>query len=567
MFFDIILSDDRRGMAAATRAIPDSVFFHAARDLAATGHPIFILTGFFIPEAHVPETDGLIGAAAIGNALARIGKQIRFFTDPHTVDILRSIVPEFPIDSFPVMDPEPSEILAARILREFNPGAVIAIERPGPDEAGRFFTMRHIDITPWTAHLENLFQAPVTLGIGDGGNELGLGTIRSLLPDHLPRTVTCATHTLIGATSNDATFALIAALEILLDRNDLLPNPDLVTDMLSTIVAAGAVDGVLARPALSVDTFTPADTARVLTRLRALTDTLRPLQRAITRFIDSMRDRYGEAICDLLPTSDPRTGTLGITGHVLLDSQRTALLQSLLPEFDHLDASIRVLADPSDPSLPETLAISRHPLIPLLDRPNGKPASDIIPSDYPIRILEQRPGWLLAQLPDLTLGWVARHSLHLFEGSRAGSTDSWTLPRAAAGHIFPLSVSIDDLIGDASEWIGTPYRLGGRSRSTVDCSALVQLIFIRFGLLLPRHSADQSRTGLRVPIADMLPGDLVFALNLDRSVRHVGLCFPESILHACLAEGRVIRESLAEFRKRYRITGVRRIAAFRNPAP
>ena len=185
MFFDIILSDDRRGMAAAARTIPDSVFLHTARDLVATGHPIFILTGFFIPEAHAPETDGLIGAAAIGNALARIGKQVRFFTDPHTVDILRSIVPEFPIDSFPVMDPEPSEILATRILREFNPGAVIAIERPGPDETGRYLTMRHVDITPWTARLEYLFQAPLTIGIGDGGNELGLGSIRPLLPDHL----------------------------------------------------------------------------------------------------------------------------------------------------------------------------------------------------------------------------------------------------------------------------------------------------------------------------------------------------------------------------------------------
>ena len=388
------------------------------------------------------------------------GKTIRYFTDPHTVNILSSIVPTESIQSFPVIDPEPSETLARRILRDLNPGAAIAIERPGPDDSGRFHTMRQIDITPWTAHLEYLFKTPVTIGIGDGGNELGLGAIRPLLPPDRPATNTCATHTLIGDTSNDAAYALIAALEMVSDRDDLLPDASTISGWLTRLVSAGAVDGILGVPALSVDTFTPNDTSRILSRLKEFARALRPIFREISRFQSDNQNRYGVSIDELFPSLDPRTGTLSLSGHVLLEHQRTTLLDQLTPLFGSIQSSIRILADPANTTQIECLARSNRNSIPLLDRPNGKLTSEIVPGDYPLRVLHHMSDWIAVQLPDLTIGWIEPGQINLFEGLREGLSGGWSLPRASSDLISELNVAREVFIADASDWIGTAIQTG-----------------------------------------------------------------------------------------------------------
>ncbi|MDP7195049.1 MAG: NlpC/P60 family protein, partial [SAR202 cluster bacterium] len=43
-----------------------------------------------------------------------------------------------------------------------------------------------------------------------------------------------------------------------------------------------------------------------------------------------------------------------------------------------------------------------------------------------------------------------------------------------------------ELITEALQWVGTPYRYGGNSRNGIDCSAYVQRLFRTQGVLLPR---------------------------------------------------------------------------------
>lgn len=68
---------------------------------------------------------------------------------------------------------------------------------------------------------------------------------------------------------------------------------------------------------------------------------------------------------------------------------------------------------------------------------------------------------------------------------------------------------------------GTPYVWGGNSLSTgIDCSGLVQQIYRKLGVNLPRTTYEQAKSGRRVSVAEIRPGDLVF---YGGDFHHVGI--------------------------------------------
>ena len=75
----------------------------------------------------------------------------------------------------------------------------------------------------------------------------------------------------------------------------------------------------------------------------------------------------------------------------------------------------------------------------------------------------------------------------------------------------------------ARDQVGVPYRYGGSSPSGFDCSGLVQYVYGKLGVSLPRKSRDMAGMGHQVSIHDLLPGDLVFFRINRRRVSHVGI--------------------------------------------
>ena len=79
------------------------------------------------------------------------------------------------------------------------------------------------------------------------------------------------------------------------------------------------------------------------------------------------------------------------------------------------------------------------------------------------------------------------------------------------------------LYSGIEQWMGTRYRLGGATKDGIDCSALMQILYVtQFGATLPRTAREQYDATQRISRTDLKEGDLVF-FNTQGGVSHVGL--------------------------------------------
>lgn len=76
------------------------------------------------------------------------------------------------------------------------------------------------------------------------------------------------------------------------------------------------------------------------------------------------------------------------------------------------------------------------------------------------------------------------------------------------------------VIADAKKYLGVKYVWGGEDPSGFDCSGLVQFVYKKFGVDLPRVSQDQASAGRAISKAEAKPGDLVF---YGKPATHVGI--------------------------------------------
>lgn len=173
----------------------------ALRDLKAKGGSLCILSGFPVPPNFVPETDGPAGAVALVRAANALGCKGIVVTDGRCEKVFRAALDEGEVGSHELIvlpsegsDELPHGILS-RIFGEENCRVVVAIERVGKNAEGRRLSMGGVDVTSVTSNVDAFFEALIDgkkagqdyirIGIGDGGNELGMGKVRQIVEDQV----------------------------------------------------------------------------------------------------------------------------------------------------------------------------------------------------------------------------------------------------------------------------------------------------------------------------------------------------------------------------------------------
>jgi len=253
----------RRGIAALVK--PGQLRLAAESLLQA--RCVLIVSGFYIPSAQAGETDGPPGAQALGMALSAIGIEVVYATDALNRPLFEVL------GLLPLEGDEPD------LLERVAPSHLVSIERVGPADDGQCYNMRGEVLTAGVGSFGELFLRAAerglsTVGIGDGGNEIGMGRVAEQVRRSVPKgeRIACVipTDTLIVAgLSNWGAYGLVAALSLLAGR-DLLPSSEQAREAVLALVRAGAVDGRTRRNESTVDGLSLEASLEVLDDVRVL---------------------------------------------------------------------------------------------------------------------------------------------------------------------------------------------------------------------------------------------------------------------------------------------------------
>ena len=265
-----LVARDEAGRGASKLSSPRELM--RAASAFAPLRKLAVVSGFYVPAAGAPETDGPGGAAILARAFQREGRECEIWTDARCIEVIAECAKAAGCA-------ENTARIAPASLKERAPDGIIFVERLGRAADGRYYNFKKQDISEWTAPLDALADEAAglgihTIGIGDGGNEAGMGNFYAELCALLPGYAAClsvvrAEFALTADVSNWGAYALAEALSFVWGvRRGIEPGEE--TKMLEAAARAGAADGISGRCETSVDGFCAAALEQKIVELDAL---------------------------------------------------------------------------------------------------------------------------------------------------------------------------------------------------------------------------------------------------------------------------------------------------------
>lgn len=249
---DVILRHSDRGMNILRKYLDSDYCVKAAEKILSWEKGcVFLMTGFYV--AGFAETDGPVGTCTIAKALEKLGYSPVVITDKFCTNFfeIENINVEYIDNSFSQNEME-------ELIEKYSPKGMISIERCGKNKFGEYANMRGISISEFTAPLDNLFEkyegVIPTIGVGDGGNEIGMGCLKDMITQRLSLEpcIVKADYLVIATVSNWGAYGITCALGIKTGK-ELLPTFNWIRKYIQNTVDIGSVDGVTHERVVSVD--------------------------------------------------------------------------------------------------------------------------------------------------------------------------------------------------------------------------------------------------------------------------------------------------------------------------
>lgn len=276
---DIVLRHTQRGMHILREHQKPKLCETAAKEILSwkKGN-VLLATGFYV--AGYAETDGPAGTMVVAKALQALGYHPVIVTDSFCRGFFE---PESIDTEYLPMDADDEACLA--VIRKYRQVGMISIERCGKNIENDYANMRGISIRENTAPVDRIFElagpdAPEgtvripTIGVGDGGNEIGMGNLADVITKDLAL-VPCRVRTDILVTasvSNWGAYGIAAALEKCTGKKvytkiDGEPVDRKTMAFIEKTVEIGSVDGVTHERIAHVDGYSHGEEAEILTAL------------------------------------------------------------------------------------------------------------------------------------------------------------------------------------------------------------------------------------------------------------------------------------------------------------
>ena len=251
--------------------------------LVRRGQKVGILTGAAVPD-FLPngENDGPLGALVLGRALRQLGYDVQFLTE---AELTRIFVGLFELygDDFPIIhlskdDPEDHRHTAPEL------DILIAIEKLGSNKKHIMHGATGMSREGTRAHVDGLVRRmyeddKLTIGIGDGGNEIGFGKIYEYAREVVDFgrqckcpcgdgiiTTTTTRHLFPVAVSNWGAYALVAGLAAATGEFGIIHTPERELEILALSKKLDCRDGAGGRALESVDGV-PAPTSAAMVQI------------------------------------------------------------------------------------------------------------------------------------------------------------------------------------------------------------------------------------------------------------------------------------------------------------
>ncbi|WP_374527273.1 glutamate cyclase domain-containing protein [Acinetobacter sp.] len=244
---------------------------------------VFIVTGAGVaPNLPLGETDGPPGAIALAATLMKATKcnvvivteELHLPPIQACIDVIKNDVEPYgqiTVETY-ATGLEKGIIFTDILLKKYSPKAIVFVERDGPNAEGYFHGVRGDFRSPdIVGHAYLLADSAselniLTIGIGDGGNEVGFGKMRDAVTKVHPFqgiskggfesgliTVTKTDITVAASVSNWGAYAVCAAIAYLLKLPSLLHDAETEKRTIKACAAVGGRDGANSLQQPSVD--------------------------------------------------------------------------------------------------------------------------------------------------------------------------------------------------------------------------------------------------------------------------------------------------------------------------